>query len=71
MALVPGGTKLGDITCIFQGSIAGHVLAPIENKGHGYEYRHVSAAYIHGLMYGEIQVRRQEKGLVLQDFVLV
>lgn len=51
MALVPPGTKSGDIIVIFQGSPVPHILRPTgDNDGCYFLW---GEAYVHGVMHGE------------------
>lgn len=66
IGLVPLHTKPGDVICILLGGQAPFILRP-----QGDEWQLIGAAYVHGMMYGEL-LRRDDFGLrddiALQEF---
>lgn len=52
------GIQKGDVVCIFDGAVTPYVLRKV--NGDDGTYKPVAAAYIHGMMNGEIQKLRLE-----------
>lgn len=59
------GLQEGDVVCIFNGAVTPHILRKV--SGHDGTYTLVAAAYIHGLMKGEIE----ELGLEREEIRLI
>lgn len=59
------GIQEDDVVCIFNGAVTPHVLRKV--NGDDGTYKLVAAAYIHGMMNGEIQ----ELGLETEDIHLI
>ena len=53
------GVQEGDVVCVFQGAVTPHVLRKV--SGHHRTYTLVAAAYVHGVMNGEIEELGLEK----------
>ena len=59
--------QAGDLVCVLSGSSTPHVLRRVDNRDGCERYRFVGDAYVHGLMYGEIE----KMDLKERDFVFV
>lgn len=59
------GLQEGDVVCIFNGTVTPHVLRKVSEKDETYTL--VAAAYVHGMMNGEIR----ELGLEAEDIYLI
>lgn len=61
------GMQEGDVVCIFNGAVTPHVLRKVNGDDSDVTYKLVAAAYVHGMMNGEIQ----ELGLEAKDIHLI
>ncbi|XPS71005.1 hypothetical protein M3J09_003196 [Ascochyta lentis] len=60
------GARVGDIVCVFNGSLTPHVIRRVPGQGKE-TYKFVGDAYVHGLMNGEVD----EMNLQDREFVMV
>ncbi|TVY51984.1 Heterokaryon incompatibility protein 6,OR allele [Lachnellula cervina] len=61
MALVPAGTKNGDVVCVIRGAQTPFILRPVE----GWTCQLVGECYVHGIMDGEMMDEEYLKTLLI------
>ncbi|KAF3043882.1 hypothetical protein E8E11_006143 [Didymella keratinophila] len=67
LGFVIRGVRPGDLVCVLNGSPTPHVIRKPEDREADERYRLVGDAYVHGLMYGEVE----EMGIEARRFVFI